>query len=275
MTAATIVKKAKSYIGTKESPANSNNVIFNTHYYGRAVHGSAYPWCCVFLWDVFRMCGASKLFYGGKKCAYTPSLYNYYKSKGQIHSTPKVGDIVFFKFPGSNRINHVGLVVKVIGKHHIKTIEGNTSTGNNANGGCVMYRERTSSIVAYARPAYSSSTTAKKKTTTKNSSANKKYHTANFVKEVEKILGVKNPDTKPTSMTLKMTPTLSTSKNSTHKVVESVQKLLKAKGYTITVTKKYDNQTASAVKQYQKKKGCTVDGVMTSGKKTWKSLLGL
>lgn len=63
----TIIKKAKSYIGTKESPRNSNNVIFNTHYYGRPVHGAAYPWCCVFLWDVFRLCGASSMFYGGKK----------------------------------------------------------------------------------------------------------------------------------------------------------------------------------------------------------------
>ena len=33
--ASTILKKAKSYIGTKEKPANSNNVKFNTDYYGQ------------------------------------------------------------------------------------------------------------------------------------------------------------------------------------------------------------------------------------------------
>lgn len=37
--ASTILKKAKSYIGTKEKPANSNNVKFNTDYYGHSVKG--------------------------------------------------------------------------------------------------------------------------------------------------------------------------------------------------------------------------------------------
>lgn len=276
MTAAIIIKKALSYAGTKESPANSNNVIFNTHYYGRPVSGSSYPWCAVFLWDIFRLCGASDLFCGGKKTAYTPSIYEYYKSKGMTHSTPKVGDLVFFKFPGSNRINHIGLVIEVKGKNNIKTIEGNTSTGNNCNGGCVMVRTRTSSIVGYARPAYSDTKKTTKKTTSMSSkSASTTYTTAKFVKEVETILGIKNPDTKPNSMTLKLTPTLSTSKNSTHACVKCVQKLLKAKKYDIKVTEKYDNQTAQAVKKYQKAHDGTVDGIMDSGQKTWKSLLGL
>ena len=48
--ASTILKKAKSYIGTKEKPANSNNVKFNTDYYGHSVKGSSYPWCCAFVW---------------------------------------------------------------------------------------------------------------------------------------------------------------------------------------------------------------------------------
>ncbi len=52
--ASTILKKAKSYIGTKEKPANSNNVKFNTDYYGHSVKGSSYPWCCAFVWDIFR-----------------------------------------------------------------------------------------------------------------------------------------------------------------------------------------------------------------------------
>ena len=36
-TAKQIMNKAISFIGTKEKPANSNNVIFNTHYYGKEV----------------------------------------------------------------------------------------------------------------------------------------------------------------------------------------------------------------------------------------------
>ena len=275
VTASTVIKKAKKYIGTKESPRNSNNVIFNTHYYGRAVHGSAYPWCCVFLWDIFRLCGASSLFYGGKKCAYTPTLANWYKSKKQWHSTPKVGDIVFYQFPGSSRINHVGLVIEVLNKTTIKTIEGNTSTGNDANGGAVMVRTRsTSSVVGYGRPAYATTTT-KKTNDTKKTASSSEYTTAKFVKDVEKALKVSNPDSKATSETLKKTVTLSTSKNSKHDCVEYVQKLLKAKGYGCKVTKKYDNQTAASVKSYQKKHKLKVDGVMNAGNVTWKSMLGL
>lgn len=39
--ASTIIKKAVSYLGTKENPANSNKVKFNNDYYGRVVSGSS------------------------------------------------------------------------------------------------------------------------------------------------------------------------------------------------------------------------------------------
>ena len=35
--ASTVLNKAISYIGTKEVPAGSNTVIFNTEYYGKKV----------------------------------------------------------------------------------------------------------------------------------------------------------------------------------------------------------------------------------------------
>ena len=47
-TAADLLRIAAAQVGVKESPANSNNVKYNTWYYGKAVSGSAYPWCCVF-----------------------------------------------------------------------------------------------------------------------------------------------------------------------------------------------------------------------------------
>ena len=40
---------AAEQIGTKEVPSGSNNVKYNTWYYGRAVSGSSYPWCQVFV----------------------------------------------------------------------------------------------------------------------------------------------------------------------------------------------------------------------------------
>jgi peptidoglycan hydrolase-like protein with peptidoglycan-binding domain len=53
VTASMIVAKAKSQVGTKESPAGSNKVKYNTWYYGKEVKGSAYPWCMVFVSWVF------------------------------------------------------------------------------------------------------------------------------------------------------------------------------------------------------------------------------
>ena len=154
-----IITKAKSFIGIKESPANSNNVTFNTHYYGRAVSGSAYPWCCAFVWDVFRLAGASLLFYGGKKTALCATLANWFKEIGRFcTSNPRPGDIVFYKFGSSgNWTNHVGIVAAVNSDGSIHAIEGNTSTGNDANGGAVMLRTRKSNIVGYGRPDYAQS----------------------------------------------------------------------------------------------------------------------
>lgn len=68
-TVKSILDKARYYIGTKENPADSNNVIFNTDYYGHPVYGTCYAWCVTFVWDIFRMCDASSLFYDGQKTA--------------------------------------------------------------------------------------------------------------------------------------------------------------------------------------------------------------
>ena len=91
-----LIQTAKAEIGTKESPSGSNKVKYNTEYYGKVVSGSAYPWCCAFIWWLFNKCGASSLFYGGKKTASCTTLMNYYKSKGQFSTTPKVGSLAFW-----------------------------------------------------------------------------------------------------------------------------------------------------------------------------------
>ena len=159
MTAQKILSKAASQIGIKEQPANSNKVKYNTEYYGSEVSGSAYPWCCVFVWWVFKECGASDLFYGGKKTAYCPTVEAYYKKIGRWYQTGKVGDLVLFDFSKNrknNRAGHIGIVEKVNSDGSYTTIEGNTGSGNDANGGAVMRRTRyKSTIRGFARPDYS------------------------------------------------------------------------------------------------------------------------
>lgn len=158
-----LLKNCKKYIGTKEKPSNSNNVMFNTHFYGHTVKGSAYPWCCVFVWDMFRISGGSSQFCNGKKVAYCPEVENYYKKNNSWHKTGKVGDLCLMDF-GKGRASHIGIVVEVLGNGKYKTIEGNTSLDSNDNGGCVMYRIRSKSVIrGFARPEYAKTKTEKSK----------------------------------------------------------------------------------------------------------------
>ena len=156
-TAKDVMNKAISFVGTKESPANSNNVMFNTNYYGKPVNGSSYPWCCAYVWDVFRQADASDLFYDGQKTAYCPTVESWGKSKGMAinKENGRYGDIVLFDFNGSGVSGHIGLIVEKNPDGTYLTVEGNTSVGNDANGGMVMYRTRNiSTIRCIIRPEY-------------------------------------------------------------------------------------------------------------------------
>ena len=155
-TASQIVEKASQYIGVKESPKGSNKVKFNTDYYGRAVSGSAYPWCVTFVWDIFRLCKASNLFYGGKKTASCTVVWNWAKKSKLDRKTGQKGDIVIFSFSHNNKPEHMGIVVKKNSNGTYTTIEGNTSTGDQSNGGEVMRRTRNErDIIGFVRPKYS------------------------------------------------------------------------------------------------------------------------
>lgn len=156
MTAEKILDLARGEIGVKESPAGSNRVKYNTAYYGSEVSGPAYPWCVAFLWWVFRQAGAGQLFYGGKKTASCTALNTYHQGQGQgVTGDYKPGDIIFFNFSGGRSTDHVGICERFDGST-LTTIEGNTGTGNDANGGAVMRRTRyLKNVVAAYRPAYS------------------------------------------------------------------------------------------------------------------------
>ena len=44
-----IINIAAKEIGTSENPIGSNNIKYNSWYYGHSVRGSKYPWCAVFV----------------------------------------------------------------------------------------------------------------------------------------------------------------------------------------------------------------------------------
>lgn len=150
---------ARAELGVRESPANTNNVKYNTAYYGREVHDTAaatYAWCVVFLWWLFQQAGAPELFYGGKKTASCSALMAYAQAHGQwVTGDYRAGDIVILDIPGNKvKTDHCGIVVATPAAG-VRTIEGNTGTGNDANGGAVMERTRPASwILGAYRPRY-------------------------------------------------------------------------------------------------------------------------
>ena len=153
MTAEKILEIARLQLGIKENPPNSNRVKFNTAYYGQEVSGSAYPWCCAFVWWVFREAGASRLFYGGKKTASCSTLLGFHKTQA-VRENYLPGDIIFFNFGGKKNTQHVGICEGWDGRY-ITTIDGNTAPTNEANGGAVMRRRRPKKyIVGAYRPTY-------------------------------------------------------------------------------------------------------------------------
>ena len=60
VTAEMVVQTALSQVGVKEKPKNSNNVKYNTWFYGHDVSGDKYPWCMVYVCWCFAHVGAQK-----------------------------------------------------------------------------------------------------------------------------------------------------------------------------------------------------------------------
>ena len=142
---------ARRQIGTRESPPNSNNVRYNTWYYGREVSGAAYPWCMVFVQWVFDQAGV-KLPVRTASCG---ALMRAAKAAGcWVTGDYRPGDVVIYDFPGGAATDHCGIVESVDGTY-ISAIEGNTSSASDADGGAVERRARKfSQIVGAVRPSY-------------------------------------------------------------------------------------------------------------------------
>lgn len=270
MKAEKIIELAKSYIGTKEYPAGSNNVIFNTHYYGRNVSGSDYPWCCSFVWDIFRMAGAPELFYDGRNTAYCPNVVSWGERNGlTVHkSVAAPGDIVLFDFNSNGSADHIGIIESRNANGTYTTIEGNTSLSSDDNGGAVMRRTRyQSQICCIIRPKYE---------TEAHANPAQVYSQTDFIREVQAATGAA-VDGIAGNETISKTPTLSSRKNNRHRAVRAVQKRLFSLGYTVVGEADgiAGNLFTQAVKAYQRANGCVVDGEITAKNKTWKKLLGM
>lgn len=147
-TASDILNIARQEIGVTES--STNNVKYNTEYYGGEVSGTNFDWCVVFVWWVFKKANASSLFCNGKKTAYVPYVVSEYTKQNALVTDGKPGDLAIISFNGHSA-DHIG-IIESVEKNTILTIEGNTS-GSNGEG---VYRKirKKSEVLYIFRPKY-------------------------------------------------------------------------------------------------------------------------
>ena len=139
------LKWLESQVGVTEDPPGSNNVPYNTAYYGFPVNGADYHWCVTFQWDGLTIIGCAELFYGGRKTNYAPTLLDFYRQQGQIVTDPQPGDLAFYDWDKSGKPDHVGAVVGVTAST-ITTIEGNVGDAVKR-----LIRQRDGKIQAFVR----------------------------------------------------------------------------------------------------------------------------
>jgi peptidoglycan hydrolase-like protein with peptidoglycan-binding domain len=150
--------EAVKHLGTKEDPSGSNQTPFGEWY---GINGV--PWCNIFvsycfalnfspviLCEGFKGAGVQP----GKGCAYVPTTEAWLKATGQWVGRTRAfpGDIVIYNW-GGQESEHIGIVESWGGgdgnpSGSFIAIEGNTSMGNDSDGGEVMRRTRRLSQVS-------------------------------------------------------------------------------------------------------------------------------
>lgn len=145
---------AQAELGTREIPAGSNNVRYNTWFYRQEVYdglwGMTFPWCMAFVQWCYDSAGQT-LPYRTASCSSLLAWYQQHDPAAIVHE-PRAGDIAILDFGA--RISHTG-IVESAGKTTVTLIEGNTSLTSDDNGGAVMRRtRRRSDVRAYIRPFY-------------------------------------------------------------------------------------------------------------------------
>lgn len=140
-----VLNYAASQIGTRENPMGSNNTKYNVWYYGM----NNAPWCAMFVSYCFYNQGLPLPAKTSKGFAYCGHGIQWFKNKGWWHTTPKVGDVVFYDWHnGGDPNDHVGIVEKVNANGSIVAIEGNYKNR-------VQRVPRSGNIIiGYGRPPY-------------------------------------------------------------------------------------------------------------------------
>ena len=145
-TAQELLNIARAELGTKESPAGSNQVKYASWY---GLPGQ--PWCVMFVMWVFSQAGVAL----PTRTASCTTLMNAAKAAGcWVTGSYRPGDVVIYDWGGDRAPDHCGIVITAL-TDGVRAIEGNTAVGNDSDGGEVMERTRTNKqILGAVRPLY-------------------------------------------------------------------------------------------------------------------------
>ena len=140
---------AGAFDATKPVGSNTNNVKYNTAYYGFAQDNPDKAWCVVFIWWVMRRAGVPATVFPKKASVFRAAdggVRAWFKARNRYKddaAMPMAGDLVIFKS------SHIGIVEDVQG-NSILTVEGNASDRVRRR----RYSRSNSNIDGYCRPAY-------------------------------------------------------------------------------------------------------------------------
>lgn len=263
MTSAELIAIAAAEVGYKEKKSNSqlddktanagsgNYTKYSRDLYQKGYYGGhskqSFAWCCCFTdWCFLQAAKGDKNLAQniscqsgiyGAACNYSS---NYYKQAKRFGSEPRKGAQIYFLSNGS--YVHTGLVEDFDGSY-VYTIEGNAS-----NSVCrKKYARSNKSIAGYGYPCYSDDESC-----------------ADADEEP-------NP-TSRTDTTICQPETFVLQNGSDCEAVRALQALLNLRGkYGLKTDGDFGPKTETAVKNYQKSRGLSVDGI--AGPDTWKSLL--
>jgi peptidoglycan hydrolase-like protein with peptidoglycan-binding domain len=183
-----------------------------------------------------------------KGFAYCPYGVKWFKDKGWWHprtETPRPGDVVFYDWEQNGESDHVGIIEKVLAKGQIQAIEGNTGDRSQGNGGRVMRKTRSRSVIwGYGRPPYDGIPPG----------------------GILGISGMKLTSELPfpswpgdyISLTTPLTES---------SAIQVWQQCMKDRGYTLEVDGVYGEESEKVCRDLQTKMGLEVDGVI--GQDTW------
>ncbi|HEX9343783.1 MAG TPA: CHAP domain-containing protein [Actinomycetota bacterium] len=142
-------KSAASEPGTVRNPFGSNNVKYNTAFYGHEVSdpaGKQFAWCVVFQWWCMQAAGVpTSIFPKSAGVSFVRDWFDdpHRRRYFRVPTTPQVGDLVIFKY------SHIGFVESV-DPTFVVTVEGNSSNRVRR----VQHRRDEAEIDGYCRPAY-------------------------------------------------------------------------------------------------------------------------